>query len=63
MKHVLELDGVTKTFPGERRTILDRASLATVLGTVAGDDTVLVVCKESVGGASVAEELAELAGL
>ena len=34
------------------------------LGTVAGDDTVLVVCTESVGGSEiVAAELAGLAGL
>ncbi len=36
---------------------------ASVLGTVAGDDTVLVVCNESVGGAVVAAALAGLAGL
>jgi arginine repressor len=34
-----------------------------VLGTVAGDDTVLVICNESVGGGVVAAELAVLAGL
>ena len=36
---------------------------ASVLGTIAGDDTVVVVCNESVGGAVVAAELAGLAGL
>ena len=35
----------------------------TRLGTVAGDDTVLVVCTESVGGDAVAARLAALAGL
>jgi arginine repressor len=34
-----------------------------MLGTVAGDDTVLVVCSESTGGAVVAGALAALAGL
>jgi arginine repressor len=34
-----------------------------VLGTVAGDDTVLVVCAEGAEGTKVAAELAELAGL
>ena len=32
---------------------LDRSSMPDVLGTVAGDDTVLVVCTESVGGSEV----------
>jgi arginine repressor len=34
-----------------------------VLGTVAGDDTIMVVCRESAGGAAVATEFAGLAGL
>ncbi len=42
---------------------IDRAGLPDILGTVAGDDTILVVCSESVGGAPVAAELASLAGL
>jgi len=33
------------------------------LGTVAGDDTVLVVCTEAVGGSEVAARFAALAGL
>jgi transcriptional regulator of arginine metabolism len=57
---------VLRTPPGSAHVVgsaLDRASLPEVLGTVAGDDTVLVVCKESVGGAEVASQLAGLAGL
>jgi len=57
---------VLRTPPGSAHVVasaLDRASLSSVLGTVAGDDTVLVVCKESVGGSEVAVELAALAGL
>ena len=42
---------------------IDRYSMPDTLGTVAGDDTVLVVCNESVGGATVAANLAGLAGL
>jgi transcriptional regulator of arginine metabolism len=42
---------------------LDRAGLPNVLGTVAGDDTLLAVCAEGAGGATVAAELASLAGL
>ena len=57
---------VLRTPPGSAHVVasaLDRASLGDVLGTVAGDDTVLVVCNESVGGIVVATELAGLAGL
>jgi transcriptional regulator of arginine metabolism len=57
---------VLRTPPGSAHVVasaIDRASLGNVLGTVAGDDTVLVVSKESVGGAAVAADLAGLAGL
>jgi len=42
---------------------LDRAGYPDVLGTVAGDDTLLLVCAETIGGGSVAGRLAALAGL
>jgi len=42
---------------------LDRAGLVDILGTVAGDDTVLVVASEEAGGERVAWRLSELAGL
>jgi transcriptional regulator of arginine metabolism len=42
---------------------LDRAGLADILGTVAGDDTILVVAAERVPGAEMAKRLAALAGL
>jgi transcriptional regulator of arginine metabolism len=57
---------VLRTPPGSAHVVgsaLDRAALTSVLGTVAGDDTVLVVCKENVSGGSVAAELAALAGV
>jgi transcriptional regulator of arginine metabolism len=57
---------VLRTPPGSAHVIgsaLDRAGLADVLGTVAGDDTLILVCAEQVGGAAVAAELASLAGL
>ena len=57
---------VLRTPPGSAHVVgsaLDRASLPDVVGTVAGDDTVLVVCSEATGGESVADELAELSGL
>ncbi len=57
---------VLRTPPGSAHVVasaLDRASLPSVLGTVAGDDTLLVVCKEGIKGSTVASELATLAGL
>lgn len=42
---------------------LDRAGLPDVIGTVGGDDTVLVVVTEAAGGAGVARHLSDLAGL
>jgi transcriptional regulator of arginine metabolism len=57
---------VLRTPPGSAHVVgsaLDRAGLPDVLGTVAGDDTLIVVCSEALGGVKVAEELAGLAGL
>lgn len=57
---------VLKTPPGSAHVVgsaLDRAELEGVLGTVAGDDTVLVVAKERPGGAALARRIAALAGL
>ncbi len=57
---------VLRTPPGSAHVVgsaLDRAGLAEVIGTVAGDDTVLVIAREDVGGAEVADQLRELAGL
>jgi transcriptional regulator of arginine metabolism len=42
---------------------LDRAGLSDIIGTVAGDDTLIVVAAEDVGGQAVADRLADLAGL
>ena len=57
---------VLRTPPGSAHVVgsaLDRSGRPDVLGTVAGDDTVLVVVDERQGGAGVAEELAAIAGL
>lgn len=57
---------VLRTPPGSAHVVasaLDRASIPEVLGTVAGDDTLLVVCSERSGGTSVAKRLSALAGL
>jgi transcriptional regulator of arginine metabolism len=42
---------------------LDRAGLPEILGTVAGDDTIIVVAVEEVGGTALAERLSTLSGL
>ena len=57
---------VLRTPPGSAHVVgsaLDRAGLDDIIGTVAGDDTVLVVSAERVGGAKVAKRLSALAGL
>ncbi len=55
---------VVRTPPGCAHVVgsaLDRSGLAGLLGTVAGDDTVLVVVAESATGAEMAERLSALA--
>ena len=57
---------VLRTPPGSAHVVasaIDRSSMPDTLGTVAGDDTVLVVCIETVGGSELAERFAALAGL
>jgi transcriptional regulator of arginine metabolism len=56
---------IVRTPPGCAHVVasaLDRAGLADVAGTVAGDDTVLVVARERVKGAALARKLAGMAG-
>jgi transcriptional regulator of arginine metabolism len=56
---------VLRTPPGSAHVVgsaLDRSTLEGILGTVAGDDTVLVVTGEG-GGAEMADRLAALAGV
>ena len=51
---------VLRTPPGSAHVVgsaLDRSSLPEVLGTVAGDDTLIVVADEEVGGSSLADQL------
>ncbi|MEZ5234903.1 MAG: arginine repressor [Acidimicrobiia bacterium] len=57
---------VLRTPPGSAHVVasaLDRSGLDGVLGTVAGDDTLLVVVAEGATGAGMAAQLADLAGL
>jgi len=55
---------VLRTPPGAAHYLasaLDRAGLPQVIGTIAGDDTVLVIARESSGGQRVADDLVRLA--
>ena len=57
---------VLRTPPGSAHVVasaLDRAGLPAILGTVAGDDTIMVVVAERSSGAKVAREISQLAGL
>ena len=57
---------VVRTPPGCAHVVasaLDRSGLPGVLGTVAGDDTLMVVAEEDVGGDELAFRLRELAGI
>ena len=57
---------VLRTPPGSAHVVgsaLDRSGLEEVVGTVAGDDTVLVVAAEEIGGEAMAERLRDIAGI
>jgi transcriptional regulator of arginine metabolism len=57
---------VLRTPPGCAHVVasaLDRSSLAGLLGTVAGDDTLLCVADDETGGPGLAATLSDLAGL
>ncbi len=57
---------VVRTPPGCAHVVasaLDRSALDGVLGSVAGDDTVIVIADEKRGGMSLATEFRSLAGL
>ena len=56
---------VLKTTPGAANAVadvLDRAGVEGVLGTIAGDDTVLVIAAEGTRGRVLAKKLGELGG-
>jgi transcriptional regulator of arginine metabolism len=57
---------VLRTPPGSAHVVgsaLDRSGLDEIVGTVAGDDTVLVVVDEAVGGRALAAQLRDVAGI
>ena len=55
---------VLRTPPGAAHFLasaIDRAALPDVIGTIAGDDTILVVAREAAGGQALANRFLELA--
>lgn len=57
---------VLRTPPGCAHVVasaLDRSGMDGILGTVAGDDTLLCVAEEEMGGVALAAHLRDLAGL
>ena len=57
---------ILRTPPGCAHVVasaLDRSGIDGVIGTVAGDDTLLVVAEEDIGGPELAARLKELAGI
>jgi transcriptional regulator of arginine metabolism len=57
---------VLRTPPGSAHVVasaIDRAGLEDILGTVAGDDTLMVIASPAAGGDKVADMFVELAGL
>ncbi len=56
---------VLKTPPGSAHVVasaLDRSGIEGAIGTVAGDDALLVIATEETGGRALAERLSEIAG-
>lgn len=57
---------VLRTPPGSAHVVasaIDRSSLDSVIGTIAGDDTILVIAADDVGGPAVAELFRDIAGI
>jgi transcriptional regulator of arginine metabolism len=57
---------VLRTPPGSAHVVgsaIDRAGLPDVIGTVAGDDTLMVIASAKAGGEKVAGMFIDLAGL
>jgi transcriptional regulator of arginine metabolism len=55
---------VLRTPPGAAQFLasaLDRSGLSDIVGTIAGDDTILVVARDVTGGKALADKLAEWA--
>lgn len=51
---------VLRTDPGQAQTLavaIDRAELPEIVGTIAGDDTILVICRDPAGASAVADRV------
>jgi transcriptional regulator of arginine metabolism len=56
---------VVRTPPGGAQFLassLDHSGISSIIGTIAGDDTVLVVSRKASGGSELAKELLSYAG-
>lgn len=56
---------VVRTGPGQAQLLalaIDRARVSDVLGTIAGDDTILVICRDEASAAATRGRLEALAG-
>jgi transcriptional regulator of arginine metabolism len=56
---------VLRTPPGAAQFLasaIDRAALIDIIGTIAGDDTILVVARDGLSGEALGDHLAALAG-
>lgn len=54
---------VVRTSPGAASYLastIDRSGLETIIGTIAGDDTVMLITRDPAGGASVCQQLQDL---
>ena len=57
---------VVRTPPGGAQLLassLDHSGISEIIGTIAGDDTVLVVSRKATGGAQLAKELLAYGGI
>ncbi len=57
---------VLRTPPGAAQFLasaIDRSGVPEIVGTIAGDDTILVVARDPMGGAEIADKLARWAGI
>ena len=55
-----------RTPPGSAHVVasaIDRTGVEAILGTVAGDDTIMIITNEGISGSSVADSLRKIAGL
>ncbi len=62
---VVEQLVVLRTDPGQAQPLavaIDRAGVAEIVGTIAGDDTILVICRSAKAAAVLSERLTEWLG-